>query len=64
MFYCLAKFQNTFVAYSRTVVLVPAKIQDITIGPEKFFHTQYLSRTVFSSLKSVEDGLLIFPSPD
>ena len=49
---------------SRTVVLVPAKVQDITLGPDNFFNTQYLSRTVFSYRKSFEDSLLIFPGPD
>ena len=50
---------------SRTVVLVPAKVQDITLGQDKFSYiTQYLSRTVFSYVESVGDGLLIIPDLD
>ena len=51
MFYCPAKFQNTFIVQSnsRTYVLVPAKVQDIRLGPDKFF----------SYPISVEDSLFI-----
>ena len=56
MLHCPANFQNTFIVQpnSRTIILVPAKVQDITLGPEKFF----------SYPKSVEDGLLIIPGLD
>ena len=39
MIYCPAKFQKTFIVQpnSRSYVLVAAKFQDITLGPDKFF---------------------------
>ena len=54
--------QSGFVPRRTRFVLVPAKVQDITLGQDKFF-----SYPIFSEDRifiTVEDGLLIFPGLD